>query len=538
MEFGTRLTRLLSVRLFLLLLPVMIVTCVIFAYINISTHASHLMNITLQNANDTSDLIARSTRYSMLLNRKEDVAHIIRTIGGQPDVESIRIYDKKGRMTFSTVSREVGTIVDMQSKACYMCHTDDEPQQSVPLEKRTRISQTAEGWDALNVVNPIRNEPDCYNAACHAHSSEQIFLGMLEVKISLKRVEDYLATDRRHMIISAILRVLIVVSLSGGFIWMVVHIPVKKLIAGTKEVSNGNLDHVIDIRSQDEIGVLAQSFNEMTRKLKQAYDEIKQWSATLEQRVIEKTEEVNRAQRHLIQVEKMASLGKLAATVAHELNNPLEGILTYARLSARRLRNQRLSQEDIQETDRELSVIADEAIRCGNIVKNLLIFAKQRSGELFIQDLNQIIEKSLNILQHHFEIQEIRLEKELCEDDSMLLCDPNLLQQAFIALFVNAVEAMPEGGTLFVVTQNIASEWLQITIRDTGVGIAESDLPHIFEPFFTTKDEDKGTGLGISVVYGIVEQHGGTIDVQSQIHQGTTVTLCFPKNLDVAQKKS
>jgi len=530
-EADMRITKTLGFRLFLLLLGVMIVVFGLYTYITIRVQASHLMDAVLASANRTSDIIKRSTRYGMLYNRREDVHQIIKTIGTEPGVDGIRIYNKKGDIMFSTIPGEEQTSVDMKAEACYMCHAQQQPIESVPFENRTRIFSSLKGYRVLGVINPIKNEPDCSNADCHAHPSSKTILGVLDVKMSLEQVDRYLAESERQMIVSSILMTLLIAVISGMFIWVVVHIPVRKLIAGTRAISNGDLDYAIDVQATDEIGTLAESFNSMTHELKKARDEITEWSNTLEKKVKERTEELKKVQSHIIQIEKMASLGKLAATVAHELNNPLEGILTYTKLLIKQLKNNRTTPEDVDSMVRDLSFVADETTRCGNIVKNLLLFSKKQVSEFATEHLRTIVEKSLNLVKHHLEMHNVKLEKELEDKPILLLCDSNQLQQAFIALFVNAVEAMPEGGTLRVASRYMPdNDTFQVTISDTGVGIPEEAIPNIFEPFFTTKRDGKGVGLGLSVVYGIIEQHGGHIEVQSQVNRGTTFIISLPRN--------
>jgi two-component system NtrC family sensor kinase len=309
-----------------------------------------------------------------------------------------------------------------------------------------------------------------------------------------------------------------------------VNIPVKRLVIGTQEIVKGNLDYRIEVQTSNEIGSLGMSFNQMTQELKRARTELTAWTQTLEQRVAEKTEELRRAQKHMVQIEKMVSLGTLAATVAHELNNPLEGILTYAKLLRKKIERGIPSSESIQEMIGELTLIADETARCGNIVKNLLLFSREKVGEFKDSDLRLIIERSFKLIDHHLKMNNITSAVEMGAKQVVLYCDPHQLEEALLALEINAVEAMPGGGSFYIRVGEI--EYLnaiQITVRDTGSGITEEDIPHIFEPFYTTKKEGKGTGLGLSVVYGIIERHSGSISVESKQGMGTTFTITLPR---------
>jgi two-component system, NtrC family, sensor kinase len=499
-----------------------------YSYFAVRFHSEQLMAYVVISANRMSDVIKNSTHYSMLLNRKEDVYQIITTIGKEPGVDGIRIYNKRGEIMFSTNKKEEQTIVDMHTEACFACHDQEKPLESLPISNRTRIYSDLSGHRVLGLINPIRNEPACSDAACHAHPADRTMLGVLDVRMSLRQVDETIAQAQSKMVTYAVLTVLTLALITGWFFFYTVHRPIKRLMIGTEQISSGNLDYQLSNNSRDEIGQFARSFNEMTKSLKKANDENLQWSQTLENKVREKTNELKLIHGQILQIEKMASLGKLSATVAHELNNPLEAILTYAKLIAKRLKRENVLTEQMRKMLEDIEFVAQEALRCGNIVKNLLLFSKKQVGEFGLLPVKQIIEKATRLMQHHFAISNVRFSISYAPDTATLVCDENQIQQALIALFVNAVEAMPDGGTLQVeVSQQGPDGELQIVLTDSGVGISAEDLPHIFEPFFTTKKEAKGVGLGLSVVYGIVERHGGKISVQSELGKGTTFRLVF-----------
>ncbi|MBI3111848.1 MAG: HAMP domain-containing protein [Ignavibacteriales bacterium] len=501
----------------------------IYSLFTIRFHATQMMDQVFASADRLSDVVKNATHYSMLLNRKEDVYQIIGLVGRQPGVEGIRIYNKRGVITYSTDSTEQGSVVDLHAEACTVCHDQAKPLESLPMNNRTRIYAGAQGHRVLGLINPIRNEHSCSQSGCHSDPSERTVLGVLDVRMSLEEIDRSVAREQDQMLMVSILAVIVMTGAAMIFLTVLVGRPVKVLIEGTRQIEAGNLEHEIPLPSRDEIGELARSFNDMTGALRREKEQNEKWAQTLEERVRQKSDELKRIHEQILQIEKMASLGKLSATVAHELNNPLEGILTYARLLAKQLRKTEKRGELQEEMLNDLGLIASEAARCGTIVKNLLLFSKKQVGELSLAPVGTIIDKAGKLMRHHFEISNVRFQTTLPAGELMLLCDENQIQQALVALFVNGVEAMPGGGTLTVeVPQPDETGMIRIHVMDTGVGIPDSDLPTIFDPFFSTKREGVGVGLGLSVVYGIVERHGGTIAVHSEVSKGTTFTLSFP----------
>jgi len=521
---------LLGFRLFLGVAVIVAAGTTLFTMFLVDWQSSKYIAAAQQSAANISDLISRSSRYSMLLNRREDIYEIIKTIGNEPRIERIRIINKKGIVSFSTQESEVGKNVDMTAEACIVCHSTGKPVVPQNDPTLTRIFDSPKGYRVIGIITPIRNDSSCSTSSCHAHSSTQTVLGILDVMIPLQEVDQNIAQFEHTQIFGSLMLFVVLTGFVTVFIWRMVNIPVKKLAVGTQEIVKGNLDHQIDVQAHNEIGYLAISFNQMTQELKRARLELTAWNQTLEQRVAEKTEELRRAQKHMVHIEKMVSLGTLAATVAHELNNPLEGILTYSKLLRKKLERGIPTPEGTQEMIGELTLIADETARCGNIVKNLLLFSREKVGEFKEYDLHFIIERSLKLIEHHLKMNNITPEVEIDKNPVILYCDAHQLEEALLALEINAVEAMPAGGTFRIeVKRNDYLNAIQIAVADTGSGIKENDMPHIFEPFYTTKKDGKGTGLGLSVVYGIIERHSGSITVDSKPGVGTTFTMTLPR---------
>jgi two-component system NtrC family sensor kinase len=501
-----------------------------YSFVTVTFYGDRMTRQVFTSANRMSDIVRQSTRYGMLLNRREDVHEIITTIGTEPGVEGIRIYNKRGEIMFSTDKREERTVVDMQAEACYGCHEKEKPLSSLAAGNRTRIYAASTGQRILGVITPIRNERSCSDADCHAHSPDRTVLGVLDVRVSLAETDAAIWDAERTIIFFAVGIVLLVAPFSVWYFSATVTRPVRSLMNGAREVAGGNLDHAITIRSKDELGKLAEAFNSMTASLRYEKEQNQRWADTLQEKIEEKTGELTAIHNRIVHVEKMASLGKLAATVAHELNNPLEAILTYARLIARRIRKDPAAAEAQKPTLEDADLIARETQRCGTIVRNLLLFSKKQVSEFSIVPIRQVIDKAAEIVRHHFQISSVRFEASVASDDLSLMCDEGQIQQALVALFVNAVEAMPGGGSISVsAAPEPDGDEIRITVSDSGTGIAAEDIPRVFEPFFTTKQDGKGVGLGLSVVYGIIERHGGRITVTSEPANGTSFHILLPR---------
>ncbi len=382
----------------------------------------------------------------------------------------------------------------------------------------------------MGLIRPIENEPDCSNAACHAHAPGNQVLGVLDTNLSLAAVDQVAARGQRESVVYTLASIILLSLISAGLIRATVHNPVRRLTEGTRHVAEGELNYSLPVSSSDELGSLAASFNRMTEQLKKAREENEQWTRTLEARVRDKTGELERAYHRLVQSEKMASLGKLAAVVAHEINNPLAGILTYSKLVSRLVDKGLEDERRRAEAKSDLQQIEGESKRCGAIVKNLLTFARQAPLVPQENDLGGIVQRCLLLVGHQCELQQVEVESQIEPKMPSIHCDSAQIQQVLLALLMNAVEAMPHGGRLKVeAAYNAQRHEAQIVVSDDGMGIPEEVLPHIFEPFFTTKAEGKGVGLGLAVAFGIVQQHGGKIAVSSTPQKGTTFTVTLPE---------
>ena len=525
----TRLTNSVSAKLIGSLLAVMVVIFALLGYLNIRLHRQHLEAATLVSAERVSDVIKHSTTYYMLRNDREGLYHAIQTMADEPGMIKVRILDQQGRVSYSTDPKEVSHVLDKTAEACYGCHTQSQPLARLNRPDRFRIYRNGGGHRVLGIITPIENQPSCSNAECHAHPASQQVLGVLDTNLSLAKADEQLQASSSRMLIYTAGAMVIIAVLSWLFVWREVGQPIKALKKGTEHLSRGELGYQIEVRSQDEVGDLAHSFNDMSLQLRAANEEIVTWAKTLEDRVEQKTRELKRAHDHMLHVEKMASIGKMAAVVAHEVNNPLSGILTYAKLLRKWVGSGQVEQEKREEAMECLELIATESRRCGDLVKNLLTLSRSSPMNIEPTDLQAVIDRCLLLVRHQLELGGIHLQLSLAENLPRVPCDPAQMEQVFIALIMNAIDAMPRGGNLWLQTRLSSDESeIEIQVRDDGAGIAPDVLPQIFEPFLTTKESGHGVGLGLAISRGIVERHHGRIEVQSELGRGTTFTVTLP----------
>ena len=609
-----------------LIVAVGVITIIIigvYSYFTIQAQSQALLSQAEIQANKLSETIKNSTHSSMLLNKKDEIHAIINAISQETSITEIRVLNKEGRIMFSSQKDLIGQMVDKQAESCYACHTADEPLEKLPINERVRVYKIhPDSSRILGVINPIYNDESCWEANCHAHPKDQKVLGVLDVKMDLTDVDKQIASSQFSFILFALIAIVALSIIIAFFVRKWVGKPVNELVKATNQVSSGNLNYTIKALGHDELGTLASSFNNMTKKLAEA-------------------------RLQLFQSDKMASLGRLAAGVAHEINNPLTGVLTYSSFLLKRTKDNPELLEDLQ-------VIVRETKRSREIVKSLLDFARQSIPKKQYSNLNEIINNALSVVNNQLSLKQIRLEKNLDVHLPQIKVDTNQMQQVFINLVVNAADAIGENGGMIKITSNTISlssygvehikkavcpkrhdlidneikieglptirvkinsngmegllnldavygrhrhqygidvkkgktfriscpkcnvslmqeeikcprcnsqtftfevplqgmfeacvnpdctwerwaevdvagykDFAEIKISDSGSGIRKEDLPKIFEPFYSTKGQS-GTGLGLAVIWGIIDNHNGTISVDSEVGKGTTFTIRLP----------
>ena len=505
---------------------VLLVTISLFAFFNIST----LKEIFLQDAKDdietVSEIILHTTHFQMLKDNRLEVYEMINEVCSHEKIDRIRLFSTGGYVHFSTCEEEIGKGIEEINTPCEECNSEVFLPSNHPLGDSRRIFHNTAGEEILSVTTEIRNQPSCSTAACHVHPPDVKILGFLEVQGSLANIGVQASSYRNSIATFGVtLLLLVIICLSWMTQSLVVH-PVHDLLLHAQKVSNMELDSHLQLKSNDEIGELSDAFNDMTLKLKKARDEYRDLTETLEAKVTERTEQIANVSDQLVRSEKLASLGQLVAGIAHEINNPLAGILMFANMFAEDKRLEVSQREDAL-------TIVHETNRCADIVKRLLDFSRTSIPDKRLKSLSEIMESTLALVSHHASVNDIEIVRHYGVNLPKIEVDPTQLEQVFINLLVNACQAMPLGGRMAIIMcADLKRDRLITTIEDTGQGISDENLGRIFDPFFTTKNQELngvgGTGLGLSVSYGIIENHGGQILVQSTVGHGSIFTVELP----------
>ncbi len=501
----------------------------LFAYVNLNELRHLFLEEAATNTDKLSETIIKTTHYQMLINDLPRVFEMIREVGTQEGINQIRLIAKSGRIIFSTNENEIGFPLDKDADARNLINPNPKPPLKNTNLSRSRIFYDKSGKPLMGLAKAIYNEESCYTSKCHFHPDDIRVLGVLDVTVSLEKMQTQLGAYRNRIITMTFFLLILV---WGGItlcMQRIVNIPVQQLLQHAREVGSGKLDASVHIESHDEMGTLARVMNEMTMGLKKSHDQLEEWGRTLEKKVVERTQELERMQAQLVRSEKLASLGELVAGIAHEINNPLTGILVFSTL----IRNDSKLDPALKN---DLDTVIQETERCATIVKGLLDFARESVPQKTWTSLNDILDASLALVRNQAQFQNITIVRDYCPDIPAILADPHQLEQVIINMLLNAGHAMAAGGTLTIISARASDlNGVMVKIADTGCGIPEENLSRIFDPFFTTKDTS-GTGLGLSVSYGIINSHGGSIEVESSVGVGTTFTINLPINPDMAQE--
>lgn len=484
----------LAFRIGILMAVILIGTAYVFASYSISNLQRFAYETSASNVVRLGEAVESILRFSMVENRRAEIKRAIVNLTNHEDIESVTLADHSTKtIIFAADDSEQGKRIENTDARCTGCHAHTEtPRLILPKSEVHHISTDQK---VINTVTPIYNSQDCYNAACHAHGPEQRVLGVMEIGLTFGPILDELRRARLRLLGMIIL---LAVVTSGLIFWLIqvwVGKPVKDLLIATEALASGDMDHFVKT-GETELGKLGKAFNSMQRKLRES-------------------------QRQIIMQEKLVSVGKLAAGVAHEINNPLTGILTFTEDLI----------EDAEEGDDRLDdyeIIRRETLRCRGIVRNLLDFAKQDEPQLQAVDISDVVHKTLKLVEKLAKFRNINLYFDPAIHQPPVVADPGQMEQVFLNFLINSSEAMDNGGDIRITSRWHKSEGnVELTFTDTGCGMSQQVLVKIFEPFFSTKG-GKTSGLGLAVVWSIIERHGGRIEVQSEVGKGTTFRVYLP----------
>jgi two-component system, NtrC family, sensor kinase len=490
------------------------------------TMVAHMSNL--------SQVIERSTRYAMLLDEPNIVDKIIEDIGKHDGIRRVRVLRKNGTIAHSSVPGEVGQHIDRDAEHCSQCHEGRKVLGDQPHAVKWRIFETPDRQQLLGNMEVIRNEPSCSTASCHAHPASQSVLGVVDITYSLAEMNQ---TTTTHVVKMAIVSggFVLLVSISVGWLLRrLIYRPLGDLAHASQRMAAGDFDQPIPVRSDDEFARLADATNQMMTALKKSRQELEDWVRTLGEKVEQRTQALRLAEAEVARGEKLAAIGQLAAGIAHELNNPLTGVLTFTSLLRQKMPAGSQDAED-------LDLVIRETRRCASIIRRLLDFAREKPPEKSEVDLNELARETVRFVERAAALQQVEITTDLAPDLPRLYIDGDLIKQVLMNMLVNAQQAIDGPGRITVRTRMHAARRLplraeeqpvvEIAISDTGCGIAPADLQRIFDPFFTSKEVGKGTGLGLSVSYGIVKAHGGQIEVESTVGAGSTFHVFLPAAL-------
>lgn len=524
--------RKLSVKLIFSLTVIVVIIKSIFGFVNLNTQQRHLVETMILGADQLSKSITSATWQAMLDDHRETAYDIMSKIAEKQGVDRIRMYNGNGDLTFSTRAEDSGLRRSLQDPPCSSCHTPGATKDLLTVENRARMNTSPEGSRTLNMVTPIYNEPACSQAACHAHPSSVKILGVLDVALRTDPLSEEEASIKWQTILSTLIQIVLIALCITFFTRFFVTRPIGEFIAGTKAVSAMDLDRPIEIKhGSQEMDELVSSFNIMRDRLSDAMARINQFTQSLEDKVEERTQQLKAAHQKLLHSDRLASLGQLSASVAHEINNPISGVLNLSMLCQRILKDDSLPSERVPELKNYLGQISKETTRVGRIVSDLLAFSRRSKPLRSMIDLNRIVKSTVSLVEHKLRLCEATIVFHLQPDLPHIHCDASQIQQVVLNLVLNAAEAIqPSGGGKVVVTTrlNAHRDGVELVVEDNGEGIPRENISKIFDPFFTSKPEGKGVGLGLAVLYGIVKAHDGDVEVKSRPGNGSTFTVTLP----------
>ena len=506
-----------------------------FGIIFRSVNEGYLNTVIQQSGNNIGSIVEGALYHSMLTNDRSALQNTLDVINTLPGIEDVNMYDKDDNLVYSPIATDP---VKYDNPNCKECHLDinsmfpvkEKSFRIVNVDSDCEMSTKNYDYRLLLIRAPILNEKSCYTSLCHAHTESEEVLGSFVIRIPLESLDTSVQKSSMNFFMLAALTTLLILTSLILFMRRNIKNPLNEIIKASEAVSRGDKSMRMEVKNNHvrDMKMVASAFNEMLDNIQSATNELQNWSKQLEYKVQKKTQELSEMQNELIHVERIASLGKLSSSVAHEINNPLSGVLTYTKLVHKQLAKARLDDTEKLPMLKYLKVIEEETKRCGDIVKGLLDFTRKDRLDFKASNLHKILREVFILMDHQMKISNITFFTDFSAKWDMVNCSENQIKQACIALLMNASEAVFENGEILMKTSNPDEDNIRLDIRDNGVGINPEDIPHIFEPFFSAKEKVSGIGLGLAIVHGIIQSHNAKIEVNSELGVGTTMSVIFP----------
>ena len=495
----------------------------------------HLNKVCKQSGSNIGSIVEGSLYHAMLTNDWPALENTMDVINNLEGIEDLNLYDKEENLVYSSFT---GIDNGHSNPNCKDCHDeirslfngDERAYRIINLESDCEMTSIDHDYRLLMIHSPIKNEPSCHTAACHAHDASDPVLGAFVIRIPMEALDEAISQSSNDFFIMAALASLILITFLYFFTRRTINRPLKAIIDATEAVSKGSKSTRLNLDPglPQDVQLVSETFNSMLDKLQAASNTLEDWSHQLEDKVQEKSEELMEIQKELVHVERMASLGKLSSSVAHEINNPLSGVLTYTKLVHKQLKNLEFDSKEKASMLKYLKVIEEETKRCGGIVKGLLDFSRKDKQQFTYNHLHKVLRDAYVLMEHQMKISDIEFKVDYSAANDLVFCNENQIKQAVIAILLNGTEAITDNGEILIRTSNPDLLHFQFDITDNGYGIAEKDLPHVFDPFYSAKEKVSGIGMGLSVVHGIVQNHHGKVEVRSEVGEGTTMTIVLP----------
>jgi two-component system NtrC family sensor kinase len=500
-----------------------------------SVNEEYMRSVINESGNNVGSLVEGALYHSMLENDRASLQRTLDIINTMSGVDDVNMYDNENNLAYSSISNDTTNHSDPDCKSCHqniasMFSTKEKSYRIIDVTSECSMNHNNNNSRHLLIKTPILNSESCFTAACHAHNQSDEVLGSLLIKFPMKGLDAALDKSTKDYFLLASLMTFLLVLFLIVFTNKKIKNPLNAIIRASEAVSKGDKQTRLEIKPHQlsDMRMVSNAFNDMLDNLQTATNELQNWSQQLEYKVQKKSEELGQAQSELINIERIASLGKLSLSVAHEINNPLSGILVYTKLIYKQLDNQEIDPAKKESMLKHLRFIENETKRCGDIVKGLLDFSRKDQNDFEPKHLHEILVNTSQLMSHPMKVANVSFLSDFAARRDMIFCSPNQIKQVCVAILVNALEAVSENGEVIIRTSNPDGEHILIEFIDNGIGISVEDIPHVFEPFFSTKEKINGIGLGLSIVHGIIQSHKGKTAVRSEREKGTTILVTLP----------